>query len=88
LPRKKREKQNKTVDTKSIDKSNIGSKPASSFYSVYIRSEKTERGETNTSETQKKARKKERKRESKQASKEEQQVEVFFGVCNCCGVPV
>jgi hypothetical protein len=56
---------------KSIDKCNIGSKPASSFYRVYITSEKTERGETNTTQTQKKARKKERKRESKQARKKE-----------------
>jgi uncharacterized FAD-dependent dehydrogenase len=69
---------------KSIDKSNISNKPARSFYRVYIRSEKTERGETNTTRTHKKASKKEKKQASKQASKEEQQVEVLFGVCNCC----
>jgi hypothetical protein len=52
---------------KSIDKSNIGSKLASSFYRVYITSEKTERGETNTTQKEsKQERKKERKRESKQ----------------------
>jgi len=67
---KSRTKQN--CPRKSIDKCNIGSKPASSFYRVYIRSEKTERGgETNTTQTQQKARKKkkERKQESKQARK-------------------
>jgi hypothetical protein len=73
LRRKKREKQNKTVDTKSIDKSNIASKPASNFNRVYIRSEKTERGETNTTETQKKASKQERKKERKKERERERE---------------
>jgi hypothetical protein len=71
LAQEETRKAEQTCRHKSIDKSNIGSKPASSFYRVYIRSEKTERGETNTTQTQKKARKQERKKERKQASKQE-----------------